>query len=433
MSKIKVVWVCCFSNALVRSKLIKQESWFITLLKKVIPNEGSVANDDFALWNTRGINEFKKFSDIELHVISHANGIRQKLQKFELEGVNYYFYRDEADGLFSKLKYRLDGGKPFRHVKGDRIINQVIDEINPDLIHIIGAENYYSSFILDRNDSIPSIVYLQTLLCEPGFNERYKLLNEAHYKFRLDIEKRVIKRCDYIGTESSQFRDIILKDVDPNAKFFQMNVATNVEINVSDADKEYDFVYFANGISKACDYAIEAFGIAASKYPNLKLDVVGQYSEDYKKKMEDRLVELGILKNVTFEGSYPSHGDVIKQVMKSRFALLPFKVDYNPTTIPEAMSCGLPVVSSKTEGISVLYSDENNILLSDIGNHAAMADNMVRLIEQPDLVNKIKANAFALIKKDSNASRMRQWADIYSAVVNNNKNGVIIPEALFYK
>ena len=210
-----------------------------------------------------------------------------------------------------------------------------------------------------------------------------------------------------------------------------MDLATGITVAKERKEKQFDFVYFAHGISKAFDFALEGFAIAVRQRPNITLDVVGSYSEDYKKQIDERIEQLGVKNNIFFEGEFASHEDVIQQILKSRYALLPFKVDANPTTIPEAMSCGLPVISTSTEGIAQLYNNEIDILLSDTGDHEALARNILRIIDDTLLSDSLRKNAFTRIMKDSNTARMENWLNIYKAIQRNRTDGAIIDQSLY--
>jgi glycosyltransferase involved in cell wall biosynthesis len=93
-----------------------------------------------------------------------------------------------------------------------------------------------------------------------------------------------------------------------------------------------------------------------------------------------------------FEGKLPTHDDVICQIRKSRFALLPLKIDLVSGTIREAMANGLPVVTTVTPATPNLNKKRECVLLSEMGDHKAMADNMLRLIEDPEYANIIRDN-----------------------------------------
>ena len=79
-SKIKVVWICHFSNPQIRKRLKFKNSF---IRKKEL--------FDFAIWNTNGIKEFEKFDDIELHVIS-PHAYISNIQEFNINGIYYYFF-----------------------------------------------------------------------------------------------------------------------------------------------------------------------------------------------------------------------------------------------------------------------------------------------------------------------------------------------------
>ena len=419
MAKIKVVWVCTFSNSEVRAHLKREVSPAIRLKRRLFhePPIHIDSQGDYALWNTRGIDEFKNFKEIELHVIAAASHLASSSQEFVSDGIHYYFYRDDVDMISNRLKGIVCRERQYLHVKAIEYINKTIDKIKPEIIHLIGAENPYSAFVLTRPKGIPIIVHLQTLLSEPGFKEGYPLMSEASYNFRSKVERDVLLRCEYIGTESEKFKNYILEKIKPEAKIFNMDLATGLTIPSDIVPKEFDFVYFAKDIKKAADFAIEAFAITLQKYPNLTLDVIGHYNADFKSQLDIRIKELGIGDNITFEGSFPSHEDVVKQVRKSRFALLPFKIDYSPTTIPEAMSLGLPVVSTRTDGIKTIYKEDVNILLSDVGDHISLSRNMIRLMEERGLADKIMNNAYSFIRSDDNTARMRRWVEVYRTIL----------------
>ena len=50
------------------------------------------------------------------------------------------------------------------------------------------------------------------------------------------------------------------------------------------------------------------------------------------------------------------------------------------------MAYGLPVITTITPGTPKLNDNRESVLLSPIGNHQAMADNMIKLLENKDLV-----------------------------------------------
>jgi len=411
--KIKVVWICHFSDKRIRECIEFDKFYYKTIIKKILlkPIRGW---QDYAAWNSNAIKEFEKYDDIDLTIIFPHVGIKGKNQEFSLNGINYICFRSEDDYLGSFIKSRISKSIRKNYPKNRKLISELISKIKPDIVHVIGAENpYYSMAALDIPDNIPSIVSLQTLVSDPDFKKNYPI-GEEEYKIRSFIESKIIKRCDYIATPVQLFQTIIKTNIKPDANFLNISLALGQDIDTSYDKKIYDFVYFAANINKAGDYAIEAFALAYRQVPGTTLNMSGSYSADFKTKLDERINELGISDCVFFTGSQPTHDDVLRQIKKSRFALLPLKIDLVSGTIREAMACGLPVVSTVTPGTPGLNRERESILISKKGDFQAMANNMVRLLKDEELARKLRENGIKTVQERySNERNMEEWRKSY--------------------
>lgn len=416
--KLKVVWICHFSNSKIRAHIRFSRFYYLRVIKKLLGRPFGEWQD-MAVWVSNAIREFEKFDDVELTVVFPHAGIVGKKQEFSIDGVNYKCFRSEDDSLWWHIKQRFIKRNSCNYIENRRIIRQWVSDISPDVIHLIGAENpYYSMSAYDFPDNIVSVVSLQTLMSDPAFKKNYPIGKEE-YDYRVGIEKSIICKCKYIATPITQFREIIKKDICPTASFLDMTLAVGQDVDKSPTHKEYDFVYFAANINKAADYAIEAFALAFAKKPDITLNISGSYSPDYKQVLDRRIEELGIKDNVFFTGAQPSHDDVLRQIRKSRYALLPLKVDLISGTIREAMACGLPVVSTITPATPQLNEDRECVLLSPPGDFTAMAQNMISLISDSSYASHIRDNAYITIQeKYSNTRFMRGWHDSYFEIIN---------------
>ncbi len=397
-NRLKVAWICHFSDEKTRACLKFCKFDFKTVIKRII---GKPVGKwvDYAVWNTNGIKEFEKYKDIELTVIFPHKGIEGKSQRFTLNGVSYICFRSENDNFISLIKNRIFGITNCRYLRNRRFVENIIKEIDPDIVHVIGAENpYYSITALNIPKGIPSIVSLQTLMSDPDFCSNYPI-TKKDYEYRSGIEAEVIKKCDYIGTTISKYRDIIKRDIKPDAHFLDTCLAVGVDIDDTIVKKQYDFVYFAGNINKAADHAIEAFAIAQRKVPSLSINISGYCSEDYKKVLDNRIKELGIENNVFFTGAKESHEEVLSQIKKSKYAILPLKIDLVSGTIREAMACGLPVVTTRTPETPVLNEKRESVLLSEIGDYQGMAANMIRLVDDDHYAEQIRNNGFETVRE----------------------------------
>lgn len=417
--KIKIAWICTVSNKDIRDRANVRVGVVEHIIRKIICKPIAPTTPDVAVWNTNAFNEFKKHPEIELHIICPYSYLKDRLQTFEIEGIYYHLCRNENVSLWTLLLKRILR-HPYSFPCNRRRINQFLDDINPDIVHLIGAENaFYALSILDiPQGKCPIIAQLQTLVSDPNFEKNYPV-DKHIFRELLDSEQKVIGRAEYVGTRVISFKNIIHNIVKPNVSFLDTTLAADEPIDMSTTNKKYDFVYFAIDISKASDWAIESFAIARAKYPGLTLNIVGGYTPDFKSILDNRIKQLGLEDAVLFSGKLLNHEDVISQIKNSRYALLPLKIDYTSGTIREAMANGLPVVTTITEGTPKLNKDFQCVLLSEKNDFAQMANNMIRLIEEDGLAQTLKENSYRKSsQRISNKEIVDDYIENYRRVLN---------------
>ena len=200
---------------------------------------------------------------------------------------------------------------------------------------MFGAENpHYALGVHCVNRDAVVIAQLQTLMNTPDFKDNYPI-DERSYNFRSSAEKRIIREVEFLATPAQKYREIIQREINPNAIFLNVGLALKDPIVTELCVKKYDFVYFAANISKAADLAVEAFAIVHRSHPMITLDIVGGYSENYKYMLDGVIENYNLKDAITLEGSLPTHDDVLRQIRLSKFALLPLKVDLTSGTIRE--------------------------------------------------------------------------------------------------
>jgi len=433
MRKLKVVWITYFSNETIRKHLHFDKKSLLgiyrTYFRKKQWYEG-----DFAQWNTNAIKEFENFNNIELHIIVPFYNLKYNNENFTYNNVHYHFFKPYDDKLIYSLKKKFFKKRERKYSNAQSAL-KIIENIDPEIIHLIGAENpFYSSIILELDNKRPILVSLQTLMCNKDFFRNYPI-NKQSYIYRSQIEKQVIQKADYIGTIVPKYQDIIWNEIKYNAKILNITLALaeNIEKEVQ-FEKKYDFVYFALNINKACDYALKSFIIAHKTNPNITLNIVGSYDEEYKAYLDKLIDEANIHNSVSFTGKLPTHNDVIKQIRCSRFALLPLKIDIVSGTIREAIACGLPVITTITPGTPLLNEKRESVLLSPQEDFTLMAQNMLKLISNNELANTLKKNAIETLNEQyNNKDAMLRWVETYYAIHKFRKDGISIPEHLLAK
>lgn len=429
-SKMRVLWICSVSNAEMREHYQTKAGpimrWIYKRFKHMTTDD-----KDHAIWDTNAIKEIEKMNDVELHVVCPKRFLSNRFVNFEMNGVYYHLFRDENSTLIPWL-YSQTVTKFSSRFRRNRIkIKKIIHKVDPDIIHIIGAENpQYSLAALDIPTDIPFIVQLQALLCRLENVTRIPF-ERKDYHYKGEIEKVIFRKAPYIGTTSQVFIDYIKDNIPTKANFLKITLAVTEPVYKQTDIKQYDFVYFAGNLSKGADLALKSFAIAHKTYPNITLDVIGGYTNDLMNTLDSIVKENHLEDCITFEGFMPTHDDVINQIRKAKFALLPITMDMIPGTVKEAMANGIVVLTSITEMTPSLNQTRESVLLSPVCDYESMAKNMIKVLEDPLYANKLRENAWITAEeRDSNKNIVRKWITAYRACIAQYIEGIIIPSDL---
>jgi glycosyltransferase involved in cell wall biosynthesis len=414
-SRLKIAWICHFSNQDIRQQ---------------IPLDNAKSYRDFALWITELIIEFEKQKDIELHVISPFRGLLPLCKSFQLRGINYHFYRPDDTLVYGRIIMWLLKRNYPPYIFTRFIVKHLLRSIKPDLVNLFGTENpYYSVTGLDIKN-IPVYVSAQTVYTNPS----RKTLSGAFDPYRWNLEMKLHAKFQYYGCTGRMHRDVILHN-NPQAKVFQMFFVTQKLQPLENVEKVFDFVFFAAHVTvkKGIEDALEALSIVRKKYPMVTLNVVGTCQPDYKESLSRLMQELGIEENVIFHDYFPLHADMQAQVQKSRFALLPVKLDVIAGTIIDAINLRLPVITYKTTGSPYLNKNGTNILIAPLNDRQALANYMIKLLEDPELGKLLAQRADEFFDQEfDKVAIVSKWIKTYWAVIRHYQDGTEIDKNLLF-
>lgn len=427
MNKIKVAWLCHFSNAYVRNILPLSKRRIYNFLRPFFGRQYS-KYADFAPWVTNLIKEFERFDNIELHIISPFHGLKTLTYEFELNNIHYHFFQSDIPLLHIPYdKFNVNRCPQFYI---NRIyMSRFLKKIRPDIVNLIGSENpYYSIGALDIKD-IPVYVSAQTVYTNPS---RLKY-SDSVVKINWNTELKIHKKEVYFGCVGRMHRDLILQN-NPNAIIFKMFFPVEKPKKVTNVTKIYDFVFFA-GVSKkkGVEDAIDALAIVKKTKSDVTLNIVGNCTAIYKNMLVNKVRDLDLVQNVSFNDYFPNHSDLHQHVSKGHFALLPVKLDVIPGSVIEAIYLNLPVVTYKTTGTPYLNRDGEAVLLSEIDDIKGLVKNMMALLNSDTLAEKLRKNALTFVNKEfDNTVSARRLVENYKSVIDHYRYNTPIPsEQLF--
>ena len=380
--------------------------------------------NDHAPWVRSIISFLETQKDIDLHVFGPQIRLKKPLAEFESRGVKYHFYSSEWTSLLRKLnRYGL-----WKRLKNaDSFFKKVLAKVNPDIVVLSGAENPATSVLILYAEEYP-----RYCLCQTIYNNPERLQYSTPNKLIQDMEKDIFSNLQYFGVYSKMHYDLLMK-MKPDATIFKFGYPSKSELlEPSDVEKEYDFVNYAlmHGSRKGTPDSIQALAIVKKKFPQVTLNIVGGCDEAERAKLEHLVKEFGLDKNVFFTPFFEKKSDLLLHVQKSRFAVLPCKLDHTAGTMSQSMQLGLPLVVYKTTGTPSFNREKECALIAEKGNVEELAQHMLTLMEHPEKAEMLAKNASEFQARKinyANGNGDRLIAN-FKAIVENFWNRTPIPQ-----
>jgi glycosyltransferase involved in cell wall biosynthesis len=160
------------------------------------------------------------------------------------------------------------------------------------------------------------------------------------------------------------------------------------------------------------DLVVRAFGLIKREYPGAHLWLVGKGSLEPEIR---RLVRSLQLEDIEFVG--PVTRDKIGSFYdRADFFINASNLDNMPVSILEAFASGTPVVSTAPDGIRYLVEHGRTGLLCEPEDWRALATNVVRLLQEPDLASRLARSAYEESRRYRWDVVRTQWLNVYRSL-----------------
>ncbi len=379
--RLKVVWLCHFANK-------EMKDYFST--PKV---------NEFAPWINELINLFKGRSEIELHIVS-PNVFTNRDCSFMKDGITYHFYKHIPFlyyNTFIKKVYNkllIENLTNYFWIKHK--IKNCVTKLNPDIIHLHGAEiPYYSAGVL------PLINKYHTLTTIQGFIKNASQVNRQNLK-KAEIENEILIKSMNIGVRTEEMSRIALQ-INPNAQLYFHNYPLKtpnvIKENIGECEP-IDCVFFARVCKdKGVEDLLAAIAIIKKEYPQISLSIIGRTSNSYLSNLKKICIDLQIIDNIKFIGFLPTQADIYQYALNAKMCVLPTYHDIIPGTIIESMYMKLPVIAYSVGGIPELNIKEETIMLVEKLDIQMLAKKILLLINNIELRKSLAEKAYFHAKK----------------------------------
>jgi len=154
---------------------------------------------------------------------------------------------------------------------------------------------------------------------------------------------------------------------------------------------------------------LRAFRRIQDTFPEAELTIIGKGSQGAKLR---ELARTLALRHVAFVGSVPP-SEIGRYYADADIYLQTPNIDNMPNSVLEAFATGLPVVSTDAGGVSTILRHESEGLLVPVGDDAAAADAVRRLLTEPNLAKQLVLNAFETTAPLAWEAVRSRWISIY--------------------
>lgn len=177
---------------------------------------------------------------------------------------------------------------------------------------------------------------------------------------------------------------------------------------------------------KGLDVFVEACAILQKRKVDFEAVIIGEKG-DASKLVEQKIAENNLTKKIKLTGSMPQ-SDVYEELRKTTMFCLPCRILENgdrdgiPNVMMEAMSCGLPVVTTNISGIPEIIRNGENGIMVNPEDAIALADAMQKIHEDKDFAMRLSKAAKETVKeKFDGDSTANYLANLFADVIEKTE------------
>ena len=290
--------------------------------------------------------------------------------------------RDKPDDLLPDISIytavkKLNLNSRFNPFIVFRLI-RLFKEFKPDLIHThLFQPRIYAT--------IAYLFYRNSILITQKHNNVNAIKHNIFLfleMFCIFINKKVIAISESVKNSLIKFEHVSPKKIYVLPNCIDYQHFNNTSISSEELNKRDIIVGTVGRLErqKGVKYLILAMKIILSRYPDAMLDIIGDGSQ--LPKLRKLAEKIGISNSVKFFGKF---GDVKPFYNKMDIFVLSSIYEGFGIVLLEAMASGLPIVATNVDGIKEVVSDMKSGILVPSKNPQAIADAVIKLIENPQL------------------------------------------------
>jgi len=327
----------------------------------------------------------------------------------------------------------------------------VVRSFQPDLIHVHGTEQTYGLLTADGHLMHPSVVSLQGVLRgilphyfgTMSFAELCRCHGMMNLAFRQGIFfewLRFRRRCAVEDRILKGFRHVIghtlwdraqLRLANPDAVYHGYHEALRPSFYreqeaVPKRPRPTIVATYGGSPLRGTEVLLRALKTVRAALPAVELRLArgefrrSRWYRDYWTYIDRFILENGLSDAVTLLPPLDA-GQYAMEMRQAHAFVLPSLMENGSNTLLEAMILGTPSVVSFVGGTTSYVADEETALCFPAGDHAVLAEQLIRLLSDGDLARRISIQAGEATRKRNDPERIaKRVMEIYGAVVQDH-------------
>ncbi len=337
--------------------------------------------------------------------------------------------------------------------KNMNVIQDIISEVNPDLIHIWGTESSIVYSVSKLTPKIKKVVFLQGLIgIQTRYSDKYiseintnsndfgkiplkdkivQRIRDYFWKKQIDFEQYIIKNANNVIIDN-EFSETYCRSISSEINCYYRFLSPselfyNKKWEIDSCEKYSIFTVFSQTPLKGLHQLIRAVAILKKSFPQVKLMIPGPFNcENGKLKKEKFLssYEVCIYKfikkysledNVVFLGKL-SANEMSDFLSQCHVFVNPSCMEVHALSLREAMSVGIPSVSSLCGSVIEYVKHGENGLIYRYEEFEMLANSILKLFSDEKLSTKISLNSIGTIN-NYRIKKQVLLSEIYNSIL----------------
>ncbi len=311
-----------------------------------------------------------------------------------------------------RLPYPLD--RLYTAATSTVSIGKILDKVRPDVIVLYSVPtNGWQTVIAAKRRGIPVV---------------YRAIDVSHL-LRRSIFRPLIRRAEIFVYRNS---DRVIANNDALSEYGKklgsgtlttrtlapgFKLPTSRQINRND---EKRIVFMGTFFRFAgLDWFLRELHPKIIADPTIRLSLIG--GGEHESHLRAIVAELGLSKNVTFEGFVP-FDELASHLLKARVAVLPFQESEVtnlalPGKVPQYLLCGLPTVATRLKGLQSLLPEGHGVRYAAPGK--SFVDCVIELLNRPDECDEITRKGAIILQSECDWGKVIEMfeGELHSLIV----------------